>query len=179
MKHLLLSLALSLTGCAAAFAQLPIDAKINVGSLLTGGVNVAAEFNVSDNIGIAAGFAYSGLGISFNNDDFRYRSTRFIPEFRYYVSPDYGADRFYIGAYGKGGVVTARNRNSDLRETGARAVIGLLVGYKWILNNNMLIELNTGLGRGTIFSSDPIFDTSATFLTAVDLRLGLLAGYRF
>ena len=180
MTRVFLSLLFCLTTMVAT-AQTTVDAKVNVGSLLTGGANVAADFGLSDNISLSAGLAYSSLGFRIGDEDsgFRYRSTRFIPEFRYYLNPREGADRFFLGAYGKIGQVTANDTDSNEKETGTRGALGILLGHKWVAPSGVVVELNGGLGRATVFSDSPEFDAATTILTTLDLRLGILVGYRF
>lgn len=179
MFRLLTILLFCLTAHCAS-AQLQVDTKINAGSLITGGINLSADFMISRNVSLAAGLAYSttrfGLGRSSN---FRYKSARFIPEFRYYVSPEFGADRFFVGAYGKMGRVTAEQIDPRETSSGTRAALGVLLGYKWVSDGGVVIEVNTGVGRASTFSNDEVFDQAISIVSAIDFRLGILAGYRF
>ncbi|NJC25910.1 DUF3575 domain-containing protein [Neolewinella antarctica] len=163
----------------ASFAQLRVDAKINVGSLVTGGINVSGDAMVDPNLSVAVGLAYATTKFSLNDEEFRRRGARLIPEVRYYVSPSLGADRFFVGAYGKVVLVRAEEIGADLLLSGTRGVLGVLMGYKWVSERGIVIETNAGLGRGTFFGARDLSSRAFGFASSFDLRLGILAGYRF
>ena len=187
MRSLLL-FALGLVGCTSALsAQLTIDPKVNVGSAITGGVNVAVEFPLQENMGLSAGFAYSAnpFGLDINDDDgneIKFRNVRFIPEYRYYFSPREGLDRFYVGLYGKFGQLTIKEEDGDELDA-TRIAAGLLVGHKWVSRGGFIFELNGGFGRGGTVGKggddDREFEEAYGVLSRYDLRLGLIVGYRF
>lgn len=170
-----LSLLLSL----AASAQLEFDAKLNVGSLVTGGINVAADFVINPHLSVSAGLGGSRTRFTINETEYRYGRLRLIPEVRYYVSPKFGADRFFAGAYGKMGPVTARLNGDVGDRRGFRGAIGVLLGYKIVKESGFVLEFNAGVGRANVWSKNDIFDASVTLFSGLDLRLGILAGYRF
>ena len=180
MKNILTCL-LCLLGITAAHAQ--TDAKLNAGSAVTGGINVAAEFPVGQQTALSIGAAYSSLGLVFNDEDeYRYRNARLIPEFRYYFNPRLGFDRFYVGGYGKIGQLTGINRDTDEKVDATRAALGIMTGHKWVSPGGFVFELNLGVGRATTFGgndNDAEYAAAIGALTAVDLRLGIIVGYRF
>ncbi|PPK88663.1 uncharacterized protein DUF3575 [Neolewinella xylanilytica] len=179
MKHLF-TLLLSLFVFGAATAQ--VDAKINAGSAITWGVNVAAEFPFGQQTAFSVGAAYSSLGLLANEvDDYRYRNLRLIPEFRYYFNPRAGFDRFYVGGYGKLGQLTGTNRDTDESVDAARAALGILTGHKWVTGGGFVFELNLGVGRAATFGgndNDAQYAAAIGALTAIDLRMGIIVGWR-
>ncbi|MEM6771980.1 MAG: DUF3575 domain-containing protein, partial [Bacteroidota bacterium] len=130
---------------------------------------------------VAPGIAYASN--NFGVDEFTYRNLRVIPEFRYYLSPDYGADGLFVGAYGKLGFITATNKADDTTSSATRGALGILFGNKWVTDSGFLFELNLGLGRATIFGEgeegDNNFAAAFSSITNIDLRIGIIAGYRF
>jgi hypothetical protein len=157
-----------------------VDAKLNAGSLITLGLNGSVEFPVSPSSSLAAGVAYSSINLTANNDEFDYRNLRFVPEFRTYFAPRYGHDRWFAGGYGK--LISLRGRDvADDRSVNAtRMALGVMGGHKWVWPSNFVLELNLGLGRGFTFSdNDPEFAAAIGTLTSLDLRIGILVGYRF
>ena len=180
MKNILTCL-ICLLGLTGAYAQ--TDAKLNAGSAITGGINVAAEFPVGQQTALSIGAAYSSLGLVFNDEDeYRYRNARLIPEFRYYFNPRLGFDRFYVGGYGKIGQLTGINRDTDAKVDATRAALGIMTGHKWVSAGGFVFELNLGVGRATTFGgndNDAEYAAAIGALTAVDLRLGIVVGYRF
>ena len=176
---------LTLLICLFTFtlARAQVDAKINVGSAITGGVNVAAEFPVGIQTSLSAGAAYSSLGLLVNDDsEYRYRNLRFIPEFRYYFNPRRGHDRFFVGGYGKLGQLTGINKTTDEKVDATRVALGIMSGHKWVTPGGFNFELNLGVGRAGTFGgndNDDEYAAAIGTLTRIDLRFGILVGYRF
>ena len=180
MKHFFTLLLLLVASC---FVSAQVDAKLNAGSAITGGINLSAEFPVGQQMGIAIGAAYSSLGLLINEeDDYRYRNLRLIPEVRYYFNPREGFDRFYVGGYGKLGQLTGINRDTDASVDATRAALGIMTGHKWVSPSGFLFDLNFGVGRAATFGgndSDAEYAAAIGALTAIDLRLGIIVGWRF
>ena len=184
MRTLFLTLCCVCGFAPSLSAQFALDAKVNVGSALTGGVNVAADLPLSENISVALGAAYAanpfGLNISTDDGEVKFRNVRLIPEFRYYLNPRYRADRFFVGGYGKLGRLSITEWDNQL--DASRAVLGFLFGHKWVAESGFVFELNAGFGRGfTLGDGDREreFELAYGTLSRYDLRLGILVGYRF
>jgi len=162
-----------------AVAQL--DAKLNVGSALTLDLGIAGEFALSPSSGVSIGLGHATTTAKDDGgNEYAYRRLRFVPEYRYYVSPDYGIDRFFVGAYGK--LVDIKATREDETFNASRGVLGVMAGYKWLLSNNMIIELNAGGGAGTSFGTslnNAVATRAFSWLGKIDVRLGILVGYRF
>ena len=170
--------------CQLAHAQLTVDAKVNVGSLITGGINVQGDFAISERFSVAAGFGYAGNGVEVDGDDYRFRRLRFIPEARYYLTEPrsyLGADGFFLGGYGKLNRIRVQRVTPDgIDETGSvRAVIGALVGYKLVTDGGFVVEVNGGVGTGTLLGGNIATNVAGAVLSSFDARLGVLVGYRF
>ena len=168
---------------ASLTAVAQTDVKLNVGSAVTLGLNVAAEVPVGEQSGLSLGAAYSNLGISFDEDaEYAYRNLRFVPEYRYYFTPQQGMDRFFAGGYGKLGRLTGIDRDTDERVRTTRAALGVLLGHKWVAESGFVFELNAGLGRAVSFGSDEdsaLYQQAIGAVTAIDVRLGIIVGWRF
>ncbi len=162
-----------------AFAQ--IDAKLNLGSAIFGGLNISADLALSDNTSVAPGFGIASTKVTVDGEKYTYKVIRFVPEFRYYFNPEYGADRFFVGAYGKLAALSAGEADGR-RIDGTKGTLGLLVGNKWIAQSGFVFELNFGLGTGGVFpgaDGDAPFIAAIDALSKVDVRLGIVAGWRF
>lgn len=157
-----------------------VDAKLNVGSAIFGGLGVAADFGLSENTSLSAGLGVANT--NFGSDEFDYKVTRIIPEFRYYLSPELGADNFFVGGYGKLSFTKAENNADNTSADATRGALGVLFGNKWVGEGGFVFELNMGLGRGTTFGDgdgEDDFEAAFSALTALDFRLGIIAGWRF
>jgi len=180
MRTLFIVAVMALFSLSSTTIQAQVDAKLNVGSAIFGGLGVAADFGLSESSSLSAGIGYAST--KFGSETFRYRNLRFIPEYRYYLSPDRGADNFFVGAYGKLSLVTAKDEGDDSEFDATRGALGILFGNKWVTDSGFMFELNMGLGRATVFGGgdDELeFDRVFGAITAFDLRIGIIAGYRF
>jgi hypothetical protein len=163
-----------------------IDAKLNAGSALFGGLGLAADFALSENSSVSAGLGYASTkaNVSFGNGDSEYKYTRFriIPEYRYYFNPENGADKFFVGGYGKLSFVNASNGDSAADDTATIGALGILFGNKWVSDGGFVFELNGGVGRNaSLGSSDSGNDVDVLFgsVLGIDIRVGIIVGYRF
>jgi len=127
--------------------------------------------------GLSAGF----LSTKFGSESFRYRNLLFVPEYRYYFSPNSGADGFFAGGYGKLTFTTAEDLDDSTEPdiSATRGALGVIFGGKWVTDGGFLFELNLGLGRATTFGKDNEVEAAFSTLTAIDFRIGIIAGYRF
>ena len=185
VKPFLLSLLCYFLASGIAIAQ--VDAKVNAGSLIFGGLGASAEIALNENVGISPGLAFTrtDLSVSFGEDgernDYRLDNLRFIPEARYYFGPRQGTDRFFAGLYGKYGRQSFESRNGEEDYSFSRAAIGVLTGMKWVTDGGFVFELNAGIGRATTFGGDDNGEVTTVInaLTGIDARFGIIAGYRF
>lgn len=163
-----------------AFAQ--VDAKLNAGSALTGGINVAGDIGLGYHTSLSLGLGWAASTITINENEYKLRRWRFVPEFRYYFNPNFGADNFFVGAYGKLVDIVGSNETNGEDVSAVRGVFGIMTGQKWITNDGLVFEINAGLGRGATFGDEDngwAINNSLNFLNTIDVRLGLIVGYRF
>jgi len=165
-------------------ASAQVDAKLNVGSAIFGGLGVAADFALSEKLSVSAGLGYArtkgSVAFGNNSSEFKYTRFRIIPEFRYYLNPRNGADRFFVGSYGKVSFVNASDGDSANDDKATIGALGVLVGNKWVTDGGFMFELNFGIGRNASLGSNDdnevdVFDN----VLGIDIRLGIIAGYRF
>ena len=184
MKSFFFALVFCLLSATAA-AQ--VDAKVNLGSLIFGGLGALAEIALNENVSVSPGLAFTRTDVSVNfgddgeTNEYRLDNLRFIPEARYYFGPRQGADRFFAGLYGKYGRQTFKSRNDDEEYGFNRAALGVMTGMKWVTNGGFVFELNAGVGRGFTFGGDDNGEVTTVInaLTGIDARIGIIAGYRF
>ena len=184
--HKLFFLAALLLGSLTASAQ--IDAKLNGGSAITGGLGVAADFTVGPQSSVSAGLGYArtkvDVDVDNENQEFNYARFRIIPEYRYYFNPRTVADRFFLGGYGKIVLINAEATSGDdsVDYSATRGVLGVMLGSKWVYDSGVVFEVNGGIGGGVILGDSVDGSAVATALNAlagVDFRLGIIVGYRF
>ena len=181
VKHIFFSVFLLAT--LAAGAQ--VDTKLNAGSLLFGGLAVSAELPLGERSTLGLGAAYSSVELTINDENtYRHRNARLIPEYRYYFSPGVAHAGSFAGAYGKYGRLNGTNLADDTPVSTTRLALGLMGGYKWVRPSGFLFELNAGAGRATTFGADDsaedrAYEAALGLVTTFDLRLGILVGWRF
>lgn len=161
-----------------------IDAKLNAGSAIFGGLGLAADFALNEQSSFSAGLGYASTKadviLGSNESEYKFTRFRIIPEYRYYLSPDQGADNFFVGGYGKLSFVNASDSNDSNDDSTTIGALGILFGNKWVSESGFVFELNGGVGRNTALGSgsndvDTLFET----VLGIDLRLGIIIGYRF
>jgi len=126
-------------------ANAQVDLTLNPIGLLFGGVNVGADFGVSENFSIEATLGYGSNKIL----DVRGTNIPVIATGKYYFSPKQGADRFYADAF-----LRFMNRNWNYEDntnkadyTSNRFGLGFGVGYKVVSKGGFVFDVNLGGGR--------------------------------
>ncbi len=189
MKQLLLIPALALLCLGSINAQ--VDLKVGPIGLLFSDVNIAAEFGVSENIGIEVtpGFGWNTLNLV-ADDDYKGSIFRLGANGRYYFNPDdKKLNGFYAGVYTRyaGGKFTFDDNENNIHEEvkSTRIAGGILLGAKIVAANERLIfDLGLGFGRAFKYSfedqNDPNknFDLSDIPFLNFDLPINLKIGYR-
>lgn len=163
-----------------AFGQ--IDAKLNAGSAVTGGINFSADFGLGYNNSLAIGLGRANTRVTVNDNRYQYRRFRIVPEYRHYFNPRNGADGLFAGGYGRLAFFEAEAVTEGEDVDGTRLAIGALFGNKWAYDSGFVLELNGGIGYGTTLGANEngeITNRFLNFLPGLDLRLGVLVGYRF
>jgi hypothetical protein len=143
------------------------DVKINITNVFLYEANINYEYILNDyaTIGGLGGYVYDFPDVS---DPNKYWYVG--PEFRYYVSPKNGADRFFIGLYSrfKSGSAYVNFNESGLASDGSqylyyyqedktdytKLAIGFTLGGKWINRNGLVYGVFGGVGRNLFASYD-------------------------
>ncbi len=170
------------TGVATA----QVEVKINPVGLLFSRVSANIEFIASDDFGIEGSPFIDFLSLDLG-DDSKYKTFSFglMGAGKYYFGPQDGADRFYAGAYlrYKGGKYTVEGGDESDSFTRTRVALGLLTGYKWVSQKNVVFEIGFGLGRSivdNIKTNDGFSEDIADIpLLNFDFIGRLAVGYRF
>ena len=156
MKKIIIAFFLLLT-IGPARAQ--SDVQINLSNLLIYETELSYEKVLSDYVtfGGMVGYVYDFPGISYPVNYFYIG-----PEFRYYVAPKYGADRFFVGAYMryKDGYHTAVFEENGQTPNGewkyydqmakfeySKLAVGFTIGSKWMAKTGFLYGGYIGVGR--------------------------------
>ncbi len=179
MKTLLCTCVLALLSLTA-FGQ--IDAKLNAGSAITGGINLSADFGLDYSNSLAIGLGRANTKITINDNEYQYLRYRIIPEYRHYFNPRNGADGLFAGAYGRVAFFEAEAITEGEDIDGVRVGLGALFGNKWAYDGGFVLELNGGIGYNKPFGTDEnaqIANPLLSLAPGLDLRLGILVGYRF
>tara|TARA_B100000809_G_C15126056_1_gene526266 strand:+ start:2491 stop:3153 length:663 start_codon:yes stop_codon:yes gene_type:complete len=149
------------------------DVRLSALGLIFKSYGVGYEYVVNDEIGAGVNINLSnsfGFGIGDNGgSNSSFSSLRIAPEFRFYFSPEDGADGFYFGAYLKYAKVkwsnietnegttstfdsntnsyiyTDNTVNYDLNFSGL--AFGIQSGKKWVTNSGFFLETNFNFGR--------------------------------
>lgn len=170
------------TGVATA----QVEVKINPVGLLFSRISANIEFIASDDLGIE-GSPFIDFGSLDLGDGVDYSTLSFglMGAGKYYFGPRDGADRFYAGAYVryKGGKYTIKDGDESDSFTRTRVALGILTGYKWVSQKNVVFEIGFGLGRSivdNITTSDGFSDNVSDIpIFNIDVVGRLAVGYRF
>ena len=135
------------------------DVSINVLNFIISTYEVGFEHGFGDKQSV-------GLNVNFSNKNMfekggeKYSEFNIIPTYKYFTSPEKGADGFYLGVYG-------RYRSSSSKDnkffamnpttlvittektdvTSSTIALGALTGYKWVASNGFYVEPEIGIGK--------------------------------
>ena len=169
-----------------------IDIKANPLGLIFNQPDIALEFVVAEKIGleVSNAFIYGNVPLSglILGRELRLKQSgyKFRLSGRYYFIPKKRGTSLYMGAYcgPKKSVITG-----DIEEYGydpgyeiSAFSVGLLGGYKHILKNGLIIDLQFGLGYGIgteLTRNDEILNTSEIPLLGLEGVRAVSIGYRF
>ena len=178
MNRYLLIAAFLCCSALAALAQ-SVDLKLNVGGLLTLSPGGTLELGIAPqhSAALSVNYAWNDFGI----EEFDYRNTRVIGDYRYYVSPREGADRFFVGGYGKFGNLVITEEETGNQTALNRVAIGLTAGHKWVYGSGFVLDLFGGFGKAFLNgeTGNEIFDRAIGAISLFDVREGIGVGWRF
>lgn len=135
------------------------DASINVLNFIISTYEIGFEHGFGDK-------QSAGININFTNKNMfesggkEYSEFNIIPTYKYFTTPEKGADGFYLGAYAryrssnsKGNEFLAFNAatlTTTIEKTDVSSstiALGALTGYKWVASNGFFVEPEIGLGK--------------------------------
>jgi hypothetical protein len=158
MKNKFLTLvALTSFSYTSVFAQ-HFDINLNVLNFAFSKYELGAEFGFNDKIaaGININTSSKNMTESGGKD---YAELNLIPTFKYFSSPEKGADGFYLGAFAR--YRSSSSKNNDFLTTDNNNIpvientnvsssaigLGALTGYKWVAGNGFIVEGEFGIGK--------------------------------
>lgn len=140
------------------------DVSINVLNFIISTYEVGFEhgFGEKQSVGLNVNFTNKNM---FESGGKKYSEFNIIPTYKYFTSPEKGADGFYLGVYG-------RYRSSSSKDnefiafnpttfataiektdvTSSTIALGALTGYKWVASNGFFVEPEIGLGKAIVNS---------------------------
>lgn len=140
------------------------DVSINVLNFIISTYEVGFEhgFGEKQSVGLNVNFTNKNM---FESGGKKYAEFNIIPTYKYFMSPEKGADGFYLGVYAryrssssKGNEFLAYNSSKNLSNiettdvTSSTFALGALIGYKWVANNGFFVEPEFGLGKAIVNS---------------------------
>ena len=150
MKNSILVFALLCFG-SSIFAQGTIDVKTTpLRPVFYKNGELLAEYAINPNVGVELGVRSTFGAITVEDIDFKRSGGVLYAAGHYYFKPDYGADNFSAGVYVRSrstnfGATNVEQVNEDFKWN--RTAIGIIGGYKWVGQNNLVFELDLGVGR--------------------------------
>jgi len=132
-----------------------IDATISPIGLLFGNFDGGVDFGISENMSVEV-----GLGLQFGNNnitgdtDYKYFGLPINVFGKYYLNPNNGADKFYVGAFAKfvtrSYSIDGDNSNNYAEYSNTRFGVGFGLGYKIVSNGGFVFDINFGAGRAFV-----------------------------
>ncbi|MCK5846008.1 MAG: DUF3575 domain-containing protein [Bacteroidales bacterium] len=201
MKNLILTALVLILSVSSVVAQ--HDIKTNLFGLFFKNYGLGYEYIINDEISVGAYYNYTnfkkytdpealieGWGVDQNGYSIS-------GEFRYYINPDFGADKRYIGAYGRYSETNLHDLNYYIGQdkflfdmTYNGFILGVITGQKIVMNSGLYIETLIGIGKyistNTEFSDsnsekyvvDNIGIEEYDYISKWDLRFQFAVGYR-
>ena len=149
------------------------------------GIGYEYALNTQNSIGINANFASKNMlsDSKDRNGEIDYFEMNFIPEYKYFMTPNKGNDGIYIGIYGKyrsssskgveytylEDVSTQQKSSTDITSSGIS--LGAMAGYKWKTTGALFFEATVGIGK---FIMNDVSYSNAEFKAGIDDGFGPL-----
>jgi hypothetical protein len=182
MKKLFFVIALI---CSFINLNAQTELKINPLGLLFLSPDVAAEFAVSENVGIEPTIGVSWFQLTVDGEKFKSTGLSYGAQGKYYFGPEKGIDKFFAGIYTRGGQSKFSNTTAGATsETFSRNRLGagVTLGYKWVSSHNVVFELGAGIGRkifNKVSNADKGVNVSNIPVLNLDGFFRFNVGYRF
>ncbi len=184
MKKVILILTVALTVAISSKAQ-HIELKTNPIGLLFSTVPVSLEYVVNDDIGLEATAAYSYSKGDFFEGTSEASGLVLAGLFKYYFNPEKGGDRFYAFPYvryvNRKFTFSNTNTTGDVEATWNAFGAGFGIGYKWVSEKGILLDIGGGLGKnftGEFTYNDPDYSESVD-IPSINGIFRISIGYRF
>lgn len=172
----------------AIMVSAQVDVTLNPLGALFGNPDVAVEIGASENFGVEVGLG-TNLGTT-NIFDVEYKRSG-ISGFlagKYYFNPDENTEGFNIGAYTrfknlKREASSEEHKLNTYKRT--KLGVGVVIGWKWVTKNNIVMELDLGGGRNFVnktsfeYPDETGLEESDLPGLKLDLMTRFAIGYRF
>lgn len=149
MKKRLFTLVAALFMATSMFAQ--FEVKVNPIGLLFGGISASGEYILNDNMGVEVSARLSSNKLTITTEETKLTGFGIGAAYKYYFSPDDGADKFYANLYARYGGLSGKYTGSisaaEEKATYSKVAVGFGIGYKWLADSGLLFELGFGAGR--------------------------------
>lgn len=135
------------------------DLSINLLNFIISTYEVGFEHGFGDKQSVSLNVNFSNKNM-FESGGKKYSEFNIIPTYKYFLTPEKGADGFYLGIYGryrssssKDNEFFAQNPTTSIisiektNVTSSTIALGALTGYKWVANNGFFVEPEIGLGK--------------------------------
>ncbi len=202
MKKLILTIFVLTISVSTLKAQ--HDIKINALGLFFQDYGLGYEYIINESFSAGIFANYSTFPYLLSVEDYfegtahTRNSLSVSPEVRYYLAPDFGADKRYIGAYFRYKDVSWTDL-SYYNNTNTPAlynldyssiVLGMMTGQKWVTNSGIYFETLLGVGKALSSSttfSDPAAEqymedngglSEYSYVAGWDFRFQIAVGYR-
>ncbi len=188
MKSRFLILALAILTLSAFRAQAQVDVTINPVGLLFGGINVGADFVLSDEFSVEANIGYNSrtddLSFDGESNEFKYTGIPIQAVGKYYFNPDDGADKFYASAFLRYVNRSYKEENTDNGFndfTQSRIGAGIGVGTKSVSRSGVVFDFGVNIGR--VIADNTKFENEngqeEASIGGLIFTLNVVVGYRF
>lgn len=135
------------------------DVSINVLNFIISTYEVGFEhgFGEKQSVGLNVNFTNKNM---FETGGEKYSEFNLIPTYKYFTSPEKGADGFYLGVYGRYRSSSSKDNKFLAQEpitlittiqktdvTSSTIALGAITGYKWVASNGFFVEPEIGIGK--------------------------------
>lgn len=167
-------------------AQIPVELKINPIGVIRSTPDLSLDIILNENMSVEPKIGFHSIPtLTIDDEEFSGSGVAAGVWGKYYFLPTEfnGGDGLFAGAYARYSNLTMRS--SLIEETGnyIRTSIGFHGGYKWVANNNLVVEGGIGLGVAAVnrfnIADRSINLQAIPFLGWFDMPIVLSIGYRF
>jgi hypothetical protein len=183
MKHLIFLVLIIIP--IFSFGQNIIEVKTKPLSFFLGSLGISSEFHVKEKFSIEPDLTFNLVSFS-QFENFNNKGFIFSLQGKFYCIPKSNGDKLYLGLYTKYKSIQDFRFNNIVRN---EAAIGIMLGYKWLLSNRIVLQVDAGFGRQIYEASylDDLLQSEISlpsqdifqFTRNSDLFINFKTGYRF